>query len=318
MDPDLSQQLDDTLGCVFIGLTLALILYGFSLAQTQYYFHEYSSCDHLSTQALVAFLWLLDTARTCCGLQFLWVYLIDNHTNLSGLSQFTDAFIADAFFATLIILITQLYYINVIWRLIARQQHRLFLASIMVAATESGSRVTSSIQSLAAFVVDAYIAATLSVVLHGKRTGLTRTDSLLTKLIISAVHRGILTALLQFLQFITYIVTLHSGGTKLIWAVFYFPASKVNTNSLLAMLNVRHWLRESMVQDVELNIGRTDSGSSLSPRGSHPRTTRILLAKGASLGSQVGVIGPESQGLDDGKAHSIVDAVCRPLVQTTA
>ncbi|TFY61148.1 hypothetical protein EVJ58_g4691 [Rhodofomes roseus] len=38
-----------------------------------------------------------------------------------------------------------------------------------------------------------------------------------------------------FLQFITYIVTLHSGGTKLIWAVFYFPASKVNTNSLLAM-----------------------------------------------------------------------------------
>ncbi|KAH9923642.1 uncharacterized protein B0H18DRAFT_1014411 [Fomitopsis serialis] len=77
------------------------------------------------------------------------------------------------------------------------------------------------------------IAVALSIILHGKRTGCAGSDSLITRFIIVTLHQGIVTAILQFLQFATYVGTFHSGSSKLIWALFYFPASKIITNSLL-------------------------------------------------------------------------------------
>ncbi|KAH9829458.1 uncharacterized protein C8Q71DRAFT_405159 [Rhodofomes roseus] len=298
---DLDHHLNDTVGCVFIGILLELILYGFSLAQTQYYFHEYP-CDRLYIQILVAFLWLLDTARTCCDLQFLWDYLVTNHANLGGMSRFTNTFIAEFFLASCVVLIVQLYFIYSVWRFMAYKWHRFPLTITMVSlallsfsggvvsvydftvnsdlgASLDRAEVPASIQTVTAFVTDVYIAAALSIILHGKRTGFSGTDSLITKLVAFAIHRGIITALMQLLHFATYIGTLNDGPNKLFWALFHFPGSKIYTNSLLAVFNIRNWLRDGPAQAMveEIELCSSGSGGSRSTGPPQIRAARIVV-----------------------------------------
>ncbi|TFY61147.1 hypothetical protein EVJ58_g4692 [Rhodofomes roseus] len=97
------------------------------------------------------------------------------------------------------------------------------------------------------------------------RRGIAATDRLYK------IRRGIVTVyVLHYMnkeEFVTYAATLHSGSSKLIWTLFYFPASKVYTNSLLAMLNLRHWLRGTSIVDyVELGIAGAFEDNSLSPK----------------------------------------------------
>ncbi|KAH9923644.1 uncharacterized protein B0H18DRAFT_1120290 [Fomitopsis serialis] len=263
-DSGLDLHLNDTVGCIFIGILFETILYGLSLAQTQYYFHEYPS-DRLHIQILVAFVWYDRNS-------FIWDILVTNHANLNAFTQFTNPFITEFFLASLIVLIVQLYYVYSVWRFMIHKWHRFPLAVTMgtlallsfsggvgsffastpfvlpkfrslhlstvnpdLAASLDRAEVAASIQTVTAFVTDVYIAAALSIILHGKRTGFSGTDSLITKLVAAAIHRGIITALMQLLHFATYIGTLNDGPNKLIWALFHFPGSKIYTNSLLAV-----------------------------------------------------------------------------------
>ncbi|KZT73015.1 hypothetical protein DAEQUDRAFT_722112 [Daedalea quercina L-15889] len=252
---------------------------------------------------MVGFLWSLDTARTCCDLQFLWAYLVTSHGNINGMSRFTNTFMAEFFFSSLTVLLVQLYYVYSIWRFLARKWHRFFLTITIVmfsllsfsggvasvyeftvnpalASSLSRAEIPASIQTVSAVVTDAYIAIVLTVILRGKRTGFSGTDSLITKLVAFAIHRGIITTLMQLLHFATYIGTYRSGPNMLIWALFHFPGSKIYTNSLLAVLNIRHWLRdgpaEAMVEEIELATSRSDGSGSSRPQ---IRAARILVTR---------------------------------------
>ncbi|KAH9923643.1 uncharacterized protein B0H18DRAFT_458221 [Fomitopsis serialis] len=140
-----------------------------------------------------------------------------------------------------------------------------------IAESVSQVQVTSSIQTVAATVTDVYIAVALSIIFDSKRTGYTGTDSLVTKLVAYALQRGIMTALLQFLQFIT----LHFSGTQLTWTIVYFPVGKIYTNSLVSMLNMRHWLRETMGDEIELGVSGSSDSSTCSDPPCMPRTAQI-------------------------------------------
>ncbi|KZT73234.1 hypothetical protein DAEQUDRAFT_460493 [Daedalea quercina L-15889] len=224
MDDSRHSQLNDTIGYIFIGMTFELFFYGFSLAQTQYYFHVYPR-DHKYLKALVAFLWLLDTVTACCDSSFLWYNVIDHHADIGSASHiiYTNAFNAEAFLSALIVLMTQLYFIYCIWRLmhglIAPKWYHLSLILTMIAfallsfcggiaciydmtqfpdetvlATADRTEVPALIQAVTAFVTDLFIAVALSIILHRKKTGFSRTDSVIAKLVIFAIQRGIITA----------------------------------------------------------------------------------------------------------------------------
>ncbi|TFY61149.1 hypothetical protein EVJ58_g4690 [Rhodofomes roseus] len=133
------------------------------------------------------------------------------------MSRFTNTFITEFFLASCVVLIVQLYFIYSVWRFMAYKWHRFPLTITMVSlallsfsggvvsvydftvnsdlgASLDRAEVPASIQTVTAFVTDVYIAAALSVILHGKRTGFSGTDSLITKLVAFAIHRGIITA----------------------------------------------------------------------------------------------------------------------------
>ncbi|PCH34307.1 hypothetical protein WOLCODRAFT_22594 [Wolfiporia cocos MD-104 SS10] len=168
-------------------------------------------------KAFVAFLWILDTARTSLDLQYLWYYVVDNHANPDGLLDFPISWVIEFFLATITVLAVQLYYANTVWKFLSQWTYRIpIVGSLMLFCLAScaggiatvwefnrnssvkialeNATYTGCIQTISATVADIYIAIALSFILHGKRTGFAWTDSLLTKLVIFAIHRGILSA----------------------------------------------------------------------------------------------------------------------------
>ncbi|PCH34188.1 hypothetical protein WOLCODRAFT_135557 [Wolfiporia cocos MD-104 SS10] len=262
-------HLGDTLGCTFIGVLFALLLYGCSCAQTLYYYQEYPK-DTLFVKSLVFILWLLDTSRTSLDVAFLWVWTVTSHGDVTGLARLPNTFTAEFFLASLTVFIVQCYFIHTIWTLLEERWFQIpltFLMVILSAVSFVGGVVTvyrinlntvatvavvdatipASIQTVTAFVADMYITLSLCCILWGQRTGFKRTETLLHTLTIYAIHRGIFTGLIQLAHFTTYISTIHTD--TLYWMLWHIPGSKIYVNSLLAVLNVRHHLREAIYPD---------------------------------------------------------------------
>ncbi|KAI0937013.1 hypothetical protein AcV5_005010 [Taiwanofungus camphoratus] len=299
-------HLNSTVGCLFIGVIFAVMLYGCGCAQTIYYVLHYPK-DPLYLKGLqVALLCALDTTRTILDVQIAWLYLVQNHANVSQLLYlpkyvhfppvrkapmltltwirkyiYCKCFLetsprlvlippqAEFIIAAFTVLVVQIYFIRTIWGLLGqlgqtrlkiiftsaamflamlsfwtgvgaiyRANLNLFLSTLLHNVT-----VPASIQTVTAFVTDAYITLSLCLILHGKRTGYTRTEAMISTLIIFAVNRGIFTGLAQLLHFSTYISTF-KHDSSLVWMIFHFPGSKIYVNSLFAVLNVRHYIAE--------------------------------------------------------------------------
>lgn len=114
-----------------------------------------------------------------------------------------------------------------------------------IAAGLQDATATGCLQTLTAVLADIYISVLLCMILNGKKTGFRKTDYQISRLILYSIHRGIVTTAVQLLQFATFVSYIHATPFKLVWTIFHFPGSKLYLNSLLALLNVRHHLRDS-------------------------------------------------------------------------
>jgi len=117
----------------------------------------------------------------------------------------------------------------------------------------------------AAFATDTYITICLCVVLYGSKTGFSRTEGMISRLLSYAVARGMFTALFQLASTITFGVFIHSASVP--WALVIIPGNAVYSNSLLSALNTRHHLRdvhaEFSLRDIDLHgLSFTTTGQS--------------------------------------------------------
>ncbi|KAH9841075.1 uncharacterized protein C8Q71DRAFT_437647 [Rhodofomes roseus] len=103
------------------------------------------------------------------------------------------------------------------------------------------TKIPASLQTVSASVADIYITTSLTLILRGERTGFKHTENLIRKLTTYAINRGVLTTALQIGQLITYVSL---PDTTFVWAIFHFVGGKAYVNSLLAIFNARHHLRQ--------------------------------------------------------------------------
>ncbi|TFY60144.1 hypothetical protein EVJ58_g5332 [Rhodofomes roseus] len=220
----LNIHLDGSVGCFFAGILLSGVLYGCTCAQVLYYIKEYP--------------------KDSKGLKLLAQY------SLSAISVF----------------VVQCHYLSTIWRLLVEKWYRLpMLSTILLISvislacgladvyiTTSNNyvpiafarvKIPAYLQTIAACVTDVFITIALCWILRGKRTGLAQSESRIWWLTFSMVNRGVLTAVLQIVVLVTYAALENSN--VLLWLVFHFPGTQIYTNSLLAVLNVRHFVLES-------------------------------------------------------------------------
>ncbi|KAH9926929.1 uncharacterized protein B0H18DRAFT_303782 [Fomitopsis serialis] len=76
---------NSSIGCIFIGALMSLILYGCTCAQILYFFFHYNKRTEPFTKAIVILVWVLDTVKCVAEGQQMWFYFVQRHAQIFAL-----------------------------------------------------------------------------------------------------------------------------------------------------------------------------------------------------------------------------------------
>lgn len=251
------------IGFFLSAVIFSIFFYGISIAQTLYYYRHYPEDSRL-LKAYVLGLLMLDFGRTVLDVAIIWFWTIEHHGDVGFLLICPPSFATEFLFSKLTIIAVQGFFINTIWRLLAgnRYRHVFTLLGVVLALlgfscgiaqtanmydetyayTIIPNNLVSGVLGLgASFVADIYITVALCMVLHEHKTGLARTENMISSLMTFAVTRGIVTALFQLASCISYGAAVHSEAVP--WALTIIPGNSIYVNSMLASLNIRQHVR---------------------------------------------------------------------------
>ncbi|KAA1472644.1 hypothetical protein DENSPDRAFT_872325 [Dentipellis sp. KUC8613] len=268
---------DNTLGALLIGGLLSGILYGITCTQCWVYY-EKSSNDRLMLKFFVACLWLLDSFDFALNGHLVYHYLVTNYTNpLALTAKPVWSLLIHVLITSITDFMVRTMFARRIWRL--SHQNKLLTAGIL--ATSLLDLLIGIIIVAKAFQLDSidqlsklktlfyinfasgtgsdvYVAGVLCYFLHTSRTGFnTRTDSIISVLMLYTINTGLLTAIDAFMGMILYVVM----PTNFIFITFYLQLSKLYSNAYLATLNNRGALREKTSTDGIVSIHLSQLGT---------------------------------------------------------
>ncbi|KAK0226882.1 hypothetical protein EDD85DRAFT_1027355 [Armillaria nabsnona] len=269
-----------TFGSVYIGTTIAAILFGITNLQTVIYYNRYPDDGRIYRYS-VAILWLLDALHVAFSTHASYYYLVDLFGNYLALPHIVWSFKLQILLSKAIIIGVQTVYAVRLWKL-GRHFHRIlpwFVFLNVVAASCTAIFVvydvyiipnfssTFSIRGAiyAVFAVtalsDFIIASLMCYYLHkGRKVApFSTTSAMLLGLMRLVVISGFATGACEVLILIMYLV----WPDSLIFLAIDFVLPKFYINSLLVMLNSRkeRKTRPSDEPSVMTAIRFTPSGS---------------------------------------------------------
>ncbi|KAH9829394.1 uncharacterized protein C8Q71DRAFT_888903 [Rhodofomes roseus] len=257
------------IGGVFVEIIFSMIVYGFTLAQTLYYLWNYPG-DSIGLKIMVIVLWALDTIRAMLVTNDEWWHLVRNHANATALEELQGFFIHNIWklmaqksgqlvLTSIAVTFTVLSAGKRFFVCSQESTNNIsayYIAAGFVFAYESTINISisirlsavipsGSVQAIAALLTDLYITVSLCLILQGAKSHTADgAHTVLSRLIIYTVNRGLLVVVVQFVQFITYIPQWHDIHMIVDMFHLHEPSCTVYVNALLAVLNVRQHLRE--------------------------------------------------------------------------
>ncbi|KAK0243658.1 hypothetical protein EDD85DRAFT_168379 [Armillaria nabsnona] len=261
--------LGETLGALYVGATIAAVLFGITNLQAVIYYNKYHS-DWWVYRYSVALLWILDTLHVVLTTHAMYFYLVDMSGDLAGaLVHSVWSFKVQLDINAWIVVYVQGLYAVRIWKL-GRHFHKFlpwFVFLAVAASLGAGIFVTYDISitrnfsdiapiKTSIYTIFATIAATDFVIalmmcyyLHKSRATMkfSSTASLLLNLMRIIIVSGLATSACSLLTLISYIVWPQS----LIFIAIDFILPKLYINSLLAMFNYRPEHLESNKSNAE-------------------------------------------------------------------
>ncbi|KAN0127610.1 hypothetical protein V8E53_014588 [Lactarius tabidus] len=250
-------DIQNTFGCTFIGLVISILFFGITVCQTWIYFWRYAKRDPKLLKLFILAILLLDTFHTILSIYSVYWYLILNFGNAENLGYNMWAMNLQVDITGLVDYLVQLYYarrvyivsksiiIPAIVALLGANCFALgFAFTTRAAILKTWSRYTSLIPIICiglgtGVLADALIAFSMCWFLYHKRTGFSRTDSMIMTLMSYSINSGLVTCILTTAVLITFSIK----PASMIWQIFFWPMAKVYANSLLAMLNSRDHVR---------------------------------------------------------------------------
>ncbi|KAH9858592.1 hypothetical protein C2E23DRAFT_799261, partial [Lenzites betulinus] len=246
------------MGAMFIGVILAAIMYGVTCSQMYYYFTRYQR-DHWATKLLVMGVWLCDSIHQGLISYTIYWYLITQYGNPEALAILEKSIVVEVFFNSFIGLFVQSFFTVRIWKLSGKGR-MIIIPVILLVASEFIVTVTYAIMSLwlkffedlerfkgmsiavnaLAAAGDVVIAVILCVILHQSRTGFTKSNILINRLMLFAVNTGLLTSICAIFSFISIL----AWPNTFIYVTFFFFLGRLYANSLMATLNARNSIRD--------------------------------------------------------------------------
>ncbi|KAH9896020.1 hypothetical protein C8Q73DRAFT_789800 [Cubamyces lactineus] len=264
-------QLDTTLGATFLGFASTCVLYGITSLQTWMYFN-YNFKDDRTLRGSVFFLWILDTLHMLFLTITMYRYVVTDFGNIPAIVKPTWSLVAMIVVVVSPLAIASKRLTSILEQLISNLIVRAIfgmrilrlsgghwivpacivnILSVFVLGDGTyfaveGLRVDNMVQVHhfswsfyagfgAEVVADAIITISQCLLLVRMRTGLERTDSIISLMMKYSINTGLLTSVCAILVLITY----SAQPTNFIYFAFYFVYSKLYVNSLLATLNAR-------------------------------------------------------------------------------
>ncbi|OSC99265.1 hypothetical protein PYCCODRAFT_1470346 [Trametes coccinea BRFM310] len=246
---------EDFLHYLIIGFAFSAVLYGITIMQAYVYYRRYPK-DDLWLKIFIALLLIIDTLTTAFAGQGLHTYAVDDYLQPDKLDTIVWSLIVEDYLCIVAAVLVQFYFAQRLWIL----SHGNWLLTGMIAilalislATGTwictdmfmgpsislyatvAARVLAAICSGSRALADVLISGGLCYYLHTSRTGLKQSDTLIDKLMMYAIQRGLVTTICQGFDFITIL----AFPTSLIYLPVILILSKLYIIALLATLNVR-------------------------------------------------------------------------------
>ncbi|KAJ6624831.1 hypothetical protein B0H10DRAFT_2212241 [Mycena sp. CBHHK59/15] len=276
-----SHLIDKTLGAGFIGVVVAAGLHGVSCVQAWYYYTHQK--DHWPLKCLVATVMLFDTVHQALISHTVYTYLITNYNNSAELLDIVWSLLVEVLFNGLTALFVQrLAFVYGDPRFTHAMQLSLVLSEFgCVLAYVAMSLRLHTFAELAelkalsitvnalAVASDVFIAASLVTLLRRSRTGFTRSDTMIKKLVAFAINTGVVTSVCASASLISILI----APNTFIYILFFFCMGRLYCNSLLATLNAR-----KMIRGAADGVNTTSDNLSLSLREFQPKNTSLSMA----------------------------------------
>ncbi|KAK0243656.1 hypothetical protein EDD85DRAFT_168243 [Armillaria nabsnona] len=269
-------SLGDTFGALFIGATVAAVLFGIMNLQVLIYYKRYPNDWSLYLYS-VALFWVLDSVHFALGIHALYYYLIDMYGNLLGalLDNAIWSLRLQLLLKVWIIVFVQGVYAIRLWKL-GRHFHKIlpwfvfftvavsFGAGILMSYETYIPQNVVSISTIGisiyifysvAIMTDFIIALMMCYYLHKSRAiiHLPFTAHKLLGLMRLALVSGLATSACSLFAVFTYF----AWSDTLIFVAIDFILPKLYINSLLAMLNYR---QQSSIRSISDCVARSISG----------------------------------------------------------
>jgi len=215
--------------------------------------------DTLSYKALVAWIWITDTAHTVAVCVTIWEYVGRNFTNPAKLQEIVPSYSATIVLTLIATLNVNLFYA---WRIHKMSKHNWWLTGLicMLCLTRTALGLFTAAQTItlkdwatfnmnfkACKVAAWSISAATDVVISAARyyhlrrlkQGYSATREVVDVVVIFTINDGLLTCV----TVIVVLACLLTMPTNFVWMGIFFSLAKLYSNSVLSALNLRNWYR---------------------------------------------------------------------------
>ncbi|KIM89270.1 hypothetical protein PILCRDRAFT_218837 [Piloderma croceum F 1598] len=265
------QELESTLGVLFIGFLVCIILYGFTFFQTYLYFSRFPK-DNLWIKLTTGILCALDTTTSALISQAVYYYLIDQFLSPVGLLDATSTFCAENGLAILATFIVQVFYAARIYQ-IGPPSRPLFAIISLTAVMGCGWGIVMTVQifqrkrladlgtpwmEVVAGISQGFVTLADIMIVGALALGLRRTrnprmrapEGWFDKFVTYFINRLVCVTIVQ----VAYVCVFLAMPSKQIWIPFHLVVSKLYVNTLLAMLNSRDALQGRGLNEEETTV----------------------------------------------------------------
>jgi len=305
-------DLKPSFGALYIGILTSIGLLGITTLQTWLYYQRFPK-DPILLRFIVAGVWILELLHSVCGAHALYHYVILNWGNPLALEQSIWSLDITLPLTAFVETTVRAFFM---WRIWIVSGNNWIFPSIIATfglgafACTIGTYILSVIKKNFAdfghithvvsttglafsIAADLTVTCTLCYYLNHRRTGFSKTNQLLNRLIFFAVNIGLLTSMTDIAVLVCSSALM---GESLAYLAVYEIVSKFYANSLLATLNIRDPDVKSQQESHDLQLDSFKIQNSTNRFASGTLVTNASKSRGGqSVGATESVDLPESK-----------------------
>ncbi|KAG2758263.1 hypothetical protein P692DRAFT_20710409 [Suillus brevipes Sb2] len=248
-----------TYGALFIGCIIAALLFGLTSIQTFIYFQTHTGRWTKFYRLIVRLRVTLDAVHLALIVHCVYYYLVINFANVDALVEIVWSFKVNMYPQVLTVHVIHQLYSHRIW-IVGRDRSKIFriipvrllsikspLNGVLMVNRYTDKQSTgmflnqwpSFIAMGAATVLDIVITSSIWYLLANSRTGFSKTDCLITRLMCYTINSGCLTSICA----LTSIIMCAVMPYNFIFLSLQFILAKLYVNSYIALLNTKYYMQ---------------------------------------------------------------------------